>query len=125
MIDDVLLFIDGLESNLVKLSSSQDKADSNVSDNKESIGADLTHNVVTKHTPTSQATLHDECMNTIVQLDVNNDMHFKPMMNIIDKEKITSKKTTNNRFTLAKKKYSKPIIQETKYTLGDLLTHEN
>jgi hypothetical protein len=63
-------------------------------------------------------------VNTLLKLDIDHEVQIKPLLSVIDKEKTITKKTTNNRFTLAKKKYSKAVIQDTKYTLDDILVME-
>lgn len=129
---DVLTFMDGLEQNLNKLSTTRDtscdKTTNSTGDklDVESSGCENENenentSISSKENTTNQITLHQECVNTLLRLDIDHDLTLKPLLNTIGKDKTVTKKTTNNKFTLAKKKYSKPIVQDTKYTLDDLL----
>lgn len=130
IIHDVIQFIDGLEHNLKmnKLSTNTDQFEMDIRlQNSYNNEENICNNVVDpkssrlKESTSNPITLQEECMNTLVKLDIDQEVQIKPLLSMIDKEKTITKKTTNNRFTLAKKKYSKPVIQETKYTLDDLL----
>ena len=122
VIKDVINFIDGLETNLINLSySNEDNVTSPIIDTKES---KLEEDDRTQKQKKSNISLNDECMDTLLKLDVKQEVELKPIFNFLDKEKSLNKKTTNNRFTLAKKKYSKPVMQETKYSIDDILVME-
>lgn len=130
IIYDVMQFIDGLEHNMNKSSTNLDELKlgiqlQNPYNNQENISTNVDHKTRFKEESTNNPiTLQEECVNTLVKLDIDQEVQIKPLLSMIDKEKTITKKTTNNRFTLAKKKYSKPVIQETKYTLDDLLAME-
>lgn len=131
IIHDVMYFIDGLENNLKmnKPSISQDSIYVNIQSqnlyNQENTNTDINKDKdISKDTINNQITLQEECVNTLLKLDIDQEVQIKPLLSVIDKEKTITKKTTNNRFTLAKKKYSKAVIQDTKYTLDDILVME-
>jgi hypothetical protein len=131
IIHDVIQFIDGLEHTLKmnKLSTNLDQFEmdtrfQNSYNNQENISTNEDRQNRLNESTTNHITLQEECVNTLVKLDIDQEFQIKPLLSMIDKEKTITKKTTNNRFTLAKKKYSKPVIQDTKYTLNDLLVSE-
>lgn len=131
IIHDVIQFIDGLEHNLqiTKSSTNLDHFEldirlQNSYNNQENRSTNEDHKNRSKESASNPITLQEECVNTLVKLDIDQEFQIKPLLSMIDKEKTITKKTTNNRFTLAKKKYSKPVIQDTKYTLDDLLMSE-
>jgi hypothetical protein len=132
IVHDVIQFIDGLEHNLKmnKLSTNTNQFELDIRlQNSHNNQENISNNIVDpktrlKESTSNSITLQEECMYTLVKLDIDQELQIKPLLSMIDKEKTITKKTTNNRFTLAKKKYSKPVIQETKYTLDDLLVME-
>tara|TARA_B110000261_G_C13084443_1_gene357212 strand:+ start:2187 stop:2714 length:528 start_codon:yes stop_codon:yes gene_type:complete len=71
------------------------------------------------------STLTEECTGILIKLNIENEIELDPLINMIEKDKCLHKRGITNRFTMAKKKYSKPVVIESKYTLSDLLTHDN
>lgn len=69
-------------------------------------------------------TLTEECVNILLELNINNNVDLTPVLSIIQKDKTLTKKSTCNKFTLAKKKYSKPTVTDIKYTFNDLLVYD-
>lgn len=67
------------------------------------------------------ATLTEECIEILSRLNISENVDVAPLIGFLEREKVTSKKTSCNKFTLAKKKFGKPVIVDLKYTFNDVL----
>lgn len=76
-----------------------------------------------KQTDTSM-TLKEECYNVLNGISSNKEK-VERIMNALDTEKPIVKKLVTNKFTLYKKKYSKPVVSEVKYNVSECLTHDD
>jgi hypothetical protein len=116
IIDELTTYITNIE-NCVKIS--QEDTNTILPENA-SISPSPKDNTVTKHS------LSEECIDVLKTLNdkMDNKLDVNPLLYIIDKDKQVTRRTTSNKFTIAKKKYSKPIIVEIKYTMLDLLSND-
>lgn len=68
-------------------------------------------------------TMHQECQNIVDSLSPKHDINAVNILNTLEKEKheLINKRTAINVFSAVKKKYSKPIMSEYKYSNNEIL----
>jgi len=67
--------------------------------------------------------LLEECQQVVDELKPSTDINVSHILSTLDKEKIAnSKKTAINIFSAAKKKYSKPVLSESRCAYRDILS---
>lgn len=122
VVRDISDFISSLESNAKSsFDCSQESAHTNESSETtlDGITDRQDHDKTLKKT-----SLADECLQTVIQLNVVDEVPISALMSALEKDRVVTKRTTSNRFTLAKKKYSKPVANEIKYTMSDILVSD-
>jgi hypothetical protein len=121
-------------NNIETTSEEQINANGHIADNNESGRCETVHpamiasteNAVLDSSLTKKVSLSDECEN-IVKCVSTNDMYINTalILSHIEKEKTAIyKKTAINKFSIAKKKYGKPILIENKNLIKTSLFYD-
>ena len=118
--DDILqklnIYVENIEMNMRQDELSTERCSPNVVNESNSISQIKESSNIT--------TVNNECYNILNNLSTNKK-DIDMIMNTIEKDKPTQKRPLANKFTICKKKYSKPVINEIKYNIAEFLTYDD
>ena len=114
VVKDISDFIASLQTNLNNATDCDDTTPINDS-------VDNPKDTTDQSDKLSKTSLSEECLQTVLQLNVPEQVPIGSLMSTLERDRVVTKRTTSNRFTLAKKKYSKQVATDIKYTMSDIL----